>query len=162
MTQVALDLQRKVDGLPSVVRADGADVASEGQAVSTNSEVDVPQVDDNACDGMDLLGLLRRVVELEARVVHLLEALTSRQQIALITGVLAERIRSNPDEAWSVMVRVSSLTNRKVREVARVLHAGYFGRLTPEDLAVAAELNEHLPPSSRITLVGPRATTEPE
>ena len=87
--------------------------------MSTNSEVDVPYIDARNRDGMDLSGLLRRVVELEARVVHLMEALTSRQQIALITGVLAERIRSNPDEAWSVMVRVSSLTNRKVREVAR-------------------------------------------
>jgi hypothetical protein len=76
--------------------------------------------------------------------------------------VRAERIRANPDEAWSVMLRVCSLTNRRVREVARVLHAGCFGRLSPEDLAVAGKLNEHLPPPSRITLVGPRATTEPE
>jgi hypothetical protein len=49
-----------------------------------------------------------------------------------------------------------------VREVARVLHAGYFGRLSQEDLALAAELNQHLPPAGRIPLVGPAGTTEPE
>ena len=113
-------------------------------------------------DGVGLLGLLRKVVELEARVAHLTEALTSRQEIALITGVLAERTRSNPDKAWSLMVQVSSLTNRKVREIARVLHAGYFGRLNQEDLALAAELNQHLPPAGRITLVDWAGTAEPE
>ena len=113
-------------------------------------------------DGVGLVGLLRKVVELEARVAHLTEALTSRQQIALITGVLAERTRSNPEEAWSLMVQVSSLTNRKVREVARVLHAGYFGRLSQEDLALAATLNQHLPPTGRIELVGPAGTAEPD
>jgi ANTAR domain len=130
--------------------------------VLANSEVDVPHVDVTSRDGVGLLSLLRKVVELEARVAHLTEALTSRQQIALITGVLAERTRSNPDEAWSLMVRMSSLTNRKAREVARVLYSGYFGRLSQEDLTLAVELNEHLPPAGRIKLVGPAGRTEPQ
>ena len=79
--------------------------------MTANSEIDVPHVDVRNRDGLGLLGLLRKVAELEARVAHLTEALTSRQQIALITGVLAERTRSNPDEAWSLMVQGSSLTN---------------------------------------------------
>ena len=87
--------------------------------------------------------------------------MTSRQHIGLITGLLAERFRLNPDEAWSVMVRLSSRTNLKVREVTRVLRAGYFGQLAQEDLALAARLNEHLPPRGRINIVSPQTTTEP-
>jgi hypothetical protein len=120
--------------------------------VTTTSEVDMPQVDHG---DRDLGGLLQRIVELEAEVAHLEEAVTSRQQIGFITGVLAERFGLSPDEAWSVVVRVSSHTNVKVHEIVRVLHAGYFGQVAREDLDLAARLNEHLPPRGRIELSTP-------
>jgi hypothetical protein len=129
--------------------------------VTAMSEVDMPQVDHGDRGDPDPGGLLQRIVELEAQVAHLEEAVTSRQMIGVITGVLAERFGLDPDEAWSVMVRVSSHANVKVHEVARVLHAGYFGPLAPEDRELASRLNEHLPPHGRIELLDAQTTTRP-
>jgi len=136
-------------------------LAFEGQRVSTDSEIDVPHVDHIGGDGPDV-SLPQRVAELEAQVTQLEEALASRRQVGLITGVLAERVHVSPDEAWSIMVRLSSHTNLKVREVARILHAGYFGELARADLALAARLDEHLPQCGRINPTGAQTTTQPE
>lgn len=105
--------------------------------------------------------LVHRVRELEAEVAQLKEALTSRQELGRITGVLAERLEVSPDVAWSFMVRLSKQTNIKAREIARILSVGYFGQLADEDLALAAQLNEHLPRSTRIRLDGSSSPTRP-
>jgi ANTAR domain len=157
MTRLQTDLQRKVVGHPSVC-PEPVDMIAKGHSMSTMSEVDMPRVDqgDRGDRGdRDLGDLLQKIVELESQVAHLEEAVTSRQQIGFITGVLAERFGLNPDEAWAVMVRVSSHMNVKVHEIARVLHAGYFGEVAQEDLDLAARLNEHLPPRGRIELIDP-------
>jgi ANTAR domain len=111
-------------------------------------------IDSNEYDVRAADGLQHRVRELEAAVAQLEEALASRQELGLITGVLAVRLEVTPDVAWSFVVRLSQHTNIKVREVARILRAGYFARMADEDRALAARLNEHLPPSTRIQLDG--------
>jgi ANTAR domain len=95
------------------------------------------------------------VRELETVVAQLEGALSSRQELGLVTGVLAVRLGVTPDVAWSFLVRLSQHSNIKSREIARILRAGYFGQIAEEDRALAARLNEHLPASVRMKLAGP-------
>jgi ANTAR domain-containing protein len=120
----------------------------------SGSEVGGVMIIDSDDDVRAADNLQHRVRELEAAVAQLEEALASRQELGLITGVLAVRLAVTPEVAWSFVVRLSQHTNIKVRDVARILRAGYFGRTADGDRALAARLNEHLPPSIRIQLDG--------
>jgi AmiR/NasT family two-component response regulator len=50
---------------------------------------------------------------------QLKEALESRELIGQAKGVLMERERCSPDEAFAILKQVSQRTNRKLRQVAQ-------------------------------------------
>jgi hypothetical protein len=72
-----------------------------------------------------------------------------------MTGVPTERFGFDAEQGWLLMVRLSTRTNLKAREIARLLEAEDFSQLANEDLTLAARLNEHLPSRSRL----PSSTT---
>jgi hypothetical protein len=111
-------------------------------------------IDSGGYDVREADRLQHQVRDLQSEVAQLEEALGGRQELGLITGVLAVRLGVTPDVAWSFVVRLSQHTNIKVRDIARILRAGYFGQTADEDRALAARLNEHLPRSTRIELHG--------
>lgn len=95
-------------------------------------------------------GSRTRVAELEATIAQLREAMVSRQQLGVVTGILAAKLGVTPNEAWDVLVRLSQDTNVKVREVGRVIQDAYLGRLAPEDEELAALLDAKSPNGSRL------------
>ena len=86
-----------------------------------------------------------RVAELEATIAQLREAMVSRQHLGVVTGIVAAKLEVTPDEAWAVLVRLSQDTNVKVREVGRVIHDAFTGRLATEDEALAGLLDAKWP-----------------
>ena len=91
-----------------------------------------------------------RVAELEATIAQLQEGMVSRQQLGVVTGIIAARLEVTPDEAWTVLVRLSQDTNVKVREVGRVIHDAYTGRLASEDQGLAELLDAKSPDASSL------------
>lgn len=87
----------------------------------------------------------RRIAALELEVAQLREALQSRQQIGVATGILAQRFGCSPDRAWSVLVRVSQAMNVKVRDITRVLLDAQAGYVRDEDADILGQLAGHLP-----------------
>lgn len=87
----------------------------------------------------------RQLEELRGEVETLRRALESRTSIALATGMLAERHRCSSSAAWDLISRVSSHTNIKVREVARLVVALADGTTTESDAELVARLAAHLP-----------------
>ncbi len=96
-------------------------------------------------DLLERVGADRRIADLEREVADLRIALESRTMTSLATGVLAERFGCTSDQAWSVLTRVSSHTNLKVREVARLVVALVDGTLDPADAELVHRLEPHLP-----------------
>ena len=95
-------------------------------------------------------GLERLIAALETTpsandVIHLREAVSTRQRLGVVTGLVAERYGLPPDEAWSCLVGLSQLTNVKGREVGRIVYDGFCGQLAAEDRALAARLNDLAP-----------------
>jgi hypothetical protein len=86
-----------------------------------------------------------RVAELEATIAQLREAMVSRQQLGVVTGIVAAKLEVTPDEAWAVLVRLSQDTNVKVREVGRVIHDAFTGQLASEDEGLAGILDAKSP-----------------
>ena len=104
-------------------------------------------------DGMALHWVSPNLIaELEATVAQLREAVVSRQQLGVVTGLVAARLGLTPEEAWAVLVRLSQDTNVKVREVGRVIHDAYTGRLASEDQGLAELLDAKSPDGSRLLL----------
>jgi hypothetical protein len=87
----------------------------------------------------------RLIAALELEVAQLREALQTRQQIGVATGLLAQRFGCSPDRAWSVLVRISQAMNVKVRDITRVLLDAHCGEVRPDDADLLAQLSEHLP-----------------
>ena len=87
----------------------------------------------------------QRVADLEREVADLRTALESRTVTSVATGILAERFGCTSSQAWAVLTRVSSHTNLKVRDVARVVVALVDGTLEPEDAELVPRLAPHLP-----------------
>ncbi len=52
---------------------------------------------------------------------HLRTAMTTRNLIGMAQGILMERLRITPDQAFGVLSRLSQERNEKLREVARRL-----------------------------------------
>jgi hypothetical protein len=86
-----------------------------------------------------------RVAELEATIAQLREGMVSRQQLGVVTGIVAAKLEVTPDEAWAVLVRLSQDTNVKVREVGRVIHDAFTGQLASEDEGLAGILDAKSP-----------------
>lgn len=62
---------------------------------------------------------------------NLSRALESRTVIAQAQGLLMARQKVSSEEAFSVLVRASQRTNRKLRDVAATIVAGHHDRLNP-------------------------------
>jgi hypothetical protein len=86
-----------------------------------------------------------RVAELEATIAQLREGMVSRQELGVVTGIVAAKLEVTPDEAWAVLVRLSQDTNVKVREVGRVIHDAFTGQLASEDEGLAGILDAKSP-----------------
>jgi hypothetical protein len=91
-----------------------------------------------------------RVVELEAEIAQLRDALARRQQIGVATGLLAQRFGISPDRAWSLMVRLSQNGHVKVREIAQAVVDAHCGRLEPAEVEILSSLENHLPDGVRL------------
>lgn len=89
------------------------------------------------------LALLERVAELEKQLEQLREALASRQQLGLVTGLVAQRYGLAPDEAWALLIRISQHLNVKVREVGRVVLDGYCGQLAGHDETLVSRVDAY-------------------
>ena len=116
---------------------------------------DRAHVDDvDLVDGVDPLPAWQdRIAELEDEVAQLRDALAHRQQYGVVTGVLAVRFGISPERAWQLLVRLSQQSNLKVQVIARVLHDRFFGRVAPEDEAIAARLDAQLGPRGSLMSV---------
>jgi ANTAR domain len=102
-----------------------------------------------------------RVVELEAEIAQLKDALTRRQQIGVATGLLAQRFAISPERAWSLLVRLSQNGHVKVREIAEAVIDAHCGRLDPSKAKLLSSLEKHLPEGVRLVQTpadGQRAT----
>ena len=91
-----------------------------------------------------VLALQTRIGELENEVAQLREALVRRQKYGVVTGMVAVQFGIPPERAWRFLVRLSQQSNLKMQVIARVIHDRAFGRLAPEDEALAARLDTHL------------------
>lgn len=98
---------------------------------------------------------------LQAEVARLKQAVLTRQRLGLVTGLLAERYKLDPDAAWDFLVRLSQHTNVKVREVARVIFDDFRGCLADEDWSLAARLNAVRPKGTPAVVDLKRAAGEP-
>jgi hypothetical protein len=86
-----------------------------------------------------------RVLRLEDEVRHLTEAVSARTLMGTAIGILAERYGCTSHQAWTLITRVSSHTNLKAREIARVVVAVVDGSDDPDVEALVAIVGEHLP-----------------
>ena len=91
-----------------------------------------------------------RVAELEAEIAQLRDALARRQLIGVATGLLAQRFGISPDQAWSLMVRLSQNGHVKVREIAQAVVDAHCGRLEPAEVEILSSLEKHLPDGVRL------------
>lgn len=97
----------------------------------------------------ELTQVQTELVRLQAELAHLRRAVSARQRLGLVTGVVAERYGLSPDEAWALLVRISQSTNVRLSEVARLVHDDLRGCLAEADRTLAARLNAHGPHGTR-------------
>ncbi len=81
---------------------------------------------------------------------HCQQAMASRQQLGVATGLTAALTRTTADEAWALLVSVSRNANVKVRDVGRVVVRAYTGDLDAEDQLLADRLRPHFPQAGRL------------
>ncbi|MBV9830706.1 MAG: GAF and ANTAR domain-containing protein, partial [Marmoricola sp.] len=72
-------------------------------------------------DGVILAAYVALAVATSRQLTNLTRALDSRTMIAQACGVLMERFRLGPSAAFAALVRISSESNRKLRDVAAEL-----------------------------------------
>jgi ANTAR domain len=99
-----------------------------------------------------------RVAQLEAEIAQLKDALARRQQIGVATGLLAQRFAVSPEQAWSLLVRLSQNGHVKVRDIAQAMINGHCGRIGPADAQIFAAIQSYLPDG--VHLIGPRPDTQ--
>lgn len=85
------------------------------------------------------------VVDLQRKVENLERAMETQRTIGIAVGLLAERAGCRTDEAWDLLRHVSQDSNRKVRDVARILHDAVDGRLNDGDAETLAAIGPLLP-----------------
>jgi hypothetical protein len=126
------------------------DGAAVHERVDAHDRVNLP----SGVDGHDAVARRwvdsTRVAELEATIAQLREGMVSRQQLGVVTGIVATKLEVTPDEGWAVLVRLSQDTNVKVREVGRVILDAYSGRLAEEDEALATLLVDRCPEATNL------------
>lgn len=114
-------------------------LAEQGRHPSPDPRAAVPDAEQRES------ALVRQVAELEAEVTHLRRGLESRTHIAIAIGMLAERFHCTSSQAWSLLQRLSSHTNLKLRRVADLLVAQAQGECEATDHADLARLAAHVP-----------------
>jgi hypothetical protein len=103
--------------------------------------------------------LRAEVARLEHEVLQLREAVATRTLLGTAIGMLAERYGCTSQQAWTLITRVSSNSNLKAREVARLVVALADGTLEPGDEAHVASIAPHLPGLGRRTPPSPRGAS---
>jgi len=105
------------------------------------------QSDGSAADHTPVLDtdLAGRVLRLEREIASLQEAVRTRTLIGTAIGILAERYGCTSEQAWALIGRVSSHTNVKARDVARVVVASADGSHDAGDRVLLDTLAPHLP-----------------
>jgi ANTAR domain len=96
----------------------------------------------SACTSVDST---TRVVQLEAEIAQLKDALARRQQIGVATGLLAQRFGISPERAWALLVRLSQNCHVKVRDIAQTLIDAHCGRLSQAEAEILRLIERHLP-----------------
>jgi hypothetical protein len=86
------------------------------------------------------------------------QAMESRHQLGVATGLTAALTHRSPDEAWALLVSLSRNANVKVRDVGRVVVRAYGGRLDAEDQVLADRLRPHLPRGCPLLRQGTRGS----
>ena len=99
---------------------------------------------------LDILEGSSRVAQLEAEIAQLRDALASRQQIGVATGLLAQRFGVTPERAWSLLVRLSQNCHVKVRDIAQALINAHCGRPNPAEVEIICAMESHLPDGVRL------------
>lgn len=101
-----------------------------GEAASLNIYAPTPEAFDQAAREIGMIlaahaSLAARAVgeraTLQAMGEHLQQALLSRDVIGQAKGILMERLKTTPEDAFDILKRSSQRLNRKLREVAREL-----------------------------------------
>jgi hypothetical protein len=85
--------------------------------------------------------------DLRDEVAHLQEAVRSQRAIGTAIGLLSAKYGCSTEQAWRTMLRVSHVTNTKVRTVARILVAVHDGTADVEDHALLRTFESQLPAS---------------
>jgi hypothetical protein len=99
-----------------------------------------------------------RLAQLEAEIAQLKDALARRQQIGVAIGLLAQRFAISPEQAWSLLVRLSQNGHVKVRDIAQAIVSGHCGRIGPAEAQIFAAIQSYLPDG--IHLIGPNVDTQ--
>jgi ANTAR domain len=96
-----------------------------------------------------------RVAQLESEIAQLKDALARRQQIGVATGLLAQRFAISPEQAWSLLVRLSQNGHVKVRDIAQAIINGHCGRIGPAEAQIFAAIQSYLPDGIHLISPGP-------
>jgi AmiR/NasT family two-component response regulator len=83
----------------------------------------------------------QRIAELEREVAQLRLGLATREQIGVATGIVAERLRISPENAFLILRAASQNCNVKLRDVARIVTEEHCGRVAESDRRLAEELH---------------------
>jgi hypothetical protein len=86
----------------------------------------------------------RSADELLHEIAQLRQALAHRALTSQATGILAGQLDIETDLAWAVLIRLSNITNIKLRDVARVVIDRHDGRNRQEDDHLAKAISSSL------------------
>jgi hypothetical protein len=80
------------------------------------------------------------VAALRAEVAHLQRGLKTRAQVGAAMGILAGTLGISTERAWDVLLRVSTTTNTKMRDIARVIVEAHDGKPSDADEGIAHQI----------------------
>ena len=95
-------------------------VTDEKKLGALNLYADTPHAFDDESVAIGRVFAVHAAIALAAaeRETHLENALRSRDRISQAKGILMERYKLTPDQAFTLLARASSATNRKIRDIA--------------------------------------------
>lgn len=111
----------------------GDSITTDGVTVSVLSRPEVVALSDG-------VGAQRRIAELERELAQLRDGLSTREQIGIATGLVAERLGLTPENAFAVLRAASQNRNIKLRNVAKIVVEAHCGRLTETERGLADDL----------------------
>lgn len=95
-------------------------VSAETRLGALNLYADTPEAFDEESQTIARIFAVHAAIALAAaeRETHLETALRSRDRISQAKGILMERYKLTPDQAFTLLARAGSATNRKIRDIA--------------------------------------------